>query len=237
MSPLLVVLGSLVNQLLAIICLGETRPTAVLQKTLPRQCNFITTQPAFYMLANILREVTWPPWNSQQPNSCVFYLFPLLLKNKAKQIQWLFFLSHGGEWTIVWFWSPFLIVQTHTHTFSLSLTHTHAHTVTVVWEMILIPVFHVLGMLWTLHNQPVVVIPGCREGAGLRACLLLGPCWVWVSFSVGVRVQAADQCIHLFIGSFIQSVFKDLLHARHRFRFWGYSSEQRHSPFSRNLIF
>lgn len=47
--------------------------------------------PAFYVLANVLKEVSWL-WS----NSWVFYLFPLLLKNKTEPIRLLFFVP--------WWW-------------------------------------------------------------------------------------------------------------------------------------
>lgn len=83
-----------------------------------------------------------------------------------------------------------------------------------------------LYVLWTLHNQPMNVTSGLMEGSSLHVCLLLGSCWVWVSFSVWIWLQAADQRIHVFIGSLVQQVFKGLLHARHCFRIWGNFGEQ-----------
>lgn len=56
-----------------------------------------SSDPAFYVLASILQEVTWPLSNCQTVDF-FFYLFPLLLKNKTKQIQLplLFPMEVGG---------------------------------------------------------------------------------------------------------------------------------------------
>ena len=104
-----------------------------------------------------------------------------------------------------------------------SSPHTHTHT--QIFDGKRIPI-SALYVLWTLHNQPMNVTSGLMEGSSLRICLLLGSCWVWVSFSVWIWLQATDQRIHVFIGSLVQQIFKGLLHARHCFRIWGNFSEQ-----------
>ena len=108
----------------------------------------------------------------------------------------------------------------------------HTHTEILDGKRIPISVLHVL---WVLHNQPMSVLSGLMEGSSLHVCLLLGSCWVWVSFSCGSGCRP-------LISTFMYSLahwFNKYLRAFYTlgsFRIWVTAVNNIDSPFSRNLM-